>query len=176
MSNINIEPIKKSKQIQYNRSCFRIVGISCAIILLILSVMIFLVYRTFKKNPSVSNLSVCIQNMAQLNGAINRYVEKKGDYPAQLNDIYPNFLDKKECMHCPADTSTSKETNYEYAKPEKNSKPETVIIKCKRHKLMKSDVWLFLQKNGKIKQYILQPGSNNEPIPGAEIDVNTLSP
>lgn len=173
-SNSTNSPINKGESYSPNKSCTQAIGISCIVLLLIIAGLTYWLYTIFKKNPSMEYMGECMMNMGQISGALDRYKQKKGEYPQKLEDLYPNFLEDISVLHCPSDSSPINKPSYEYEIPNKKDPPDTIVVCCKRHKIMNTEMWLCVQKNGKLRTYTIAPDKSDKPIPGLEIDPKTL--
>ena len=164
----------QAKSAKRNTSCLKIAGISCLVMLIALGGLIFWLYSYLRKNPSVEQMAGCMVNLGQISGAMTRYTEKNSKYPDNMIDLYPNFLEKKAYLHCPADPSAEETVSYEYKKPDMKSPPATIVASCKRHRVLNTTIWLSLMRDGKIRQFSVPPGKDAKPVPGMDIDPKSL--
>lgn len=143
-----------------NNSCLKATGISCLVITVTFIGLAFWIYSALSKSPIFKNvykdankMVVCLQQLDQLGGALDRYSQKNGKYPQKLDELYPTFLETKTVLHCPADPGPADTVSYEYKVPDKKALGTTVVVVCNRHTMINSPVSLRLQKDGTIKQY-----------------------
>lgn len=172
---VNAPPVKK------NTSCLKVGGITCLTMLILALALTYFLYMKISKTTvfkdafsSASLMTKCMPHLAEISGALNRYNQKKGAYPDKLIDLYPTFLEDKANLHCPADPSPADNVSYTYKKPDKKTLSTDVVVSCDRHKLLNSTALLVILKNGKIVQYTVPPGKDQQPIKGVELDPNNI--
>lgn len=177
---IDIPPVDR-QPVKRSRSCWAIGGITCLTLLIITIALIYFLYVKFSKTPVFKNaysnatqMSECIPHLGEISGALDRYKQKKGAYPAGLNDLYPDFLEDKSNLHCPSDASPTDTVSYTYERPDSKTQSEDRVVICSRHSLMNVGVLLVIQKNGKIAQYTIPPGKSSKPIKNMEMNPKDL--
>lgn len=142
-------------------SCARATGVSC-LTLVVLIVIIALWFKAeFASLPSFQQLRVCTENMQEIGGALNRYSIRNQKYPEKLTDLYPDFLENKSILHCPADPSAQSTVSYEYTPPAAMDAPDSfIVLTCRRHILMKNVPVITivrLTKGGEISPTQVKP-------------------
>jgi len=103
--------------------------------------------------PSVRDTMRCKTNMEEIGGALNRYSDVNGCYPANLESLKKDYLEDLSVLRCPLDKSTENSPSYIYHCPKENAKDTDVILECDRHRLYSGMPvsMLVLLKNGKFK-------------------------
>lgn len=139
-------------------SCIRAAGMTCLVVAVIGLIVGFWIFRTLTRNPvfqkayqGAMQRKQCEQNLTEIGGALQRYANRNGAYPDSPAKLYPNFIEKSELLHCPADP-TDKAVSYEYAPPAMNAPPTTIVAACRRHKILEDHppIGLFLLKDGRV--------------------------
>jgi hypothetical protein len=161
----------RSTSLGTRSSCLRTAGISCLVVFIAGLVLMWLGVRWLLNSPmgSQAKMSVdCRANLLAIGGGLERYLQRNGKYPDKLADLYPNFLEDKDVLHCPADAAPAGKVSYDYVPPARNARPDTIVIICRRHILVKGQPpWIItLQKDGKVNQYtpeIREPSSGAPP-------------
>ena len=122
---------------------------------------------SFFRNPSVFNtmrdvkeVRDCKKNLTSIHESLKRYRQMNDKYPAKLVDLWPNYLESKEILHCPLDPNSG-EISYEYNPPSADAPPQTIVITCRWHMFTekKSPIILRLLKDGTIKSKQVPPDS-----------------
>lgn len=146
-------------------SCLRAVGISCLVLVVIgLAFGLWIGYavsknpmfrKVFTEAPLIQECQLHLQaprSEQDVAGALERYVRKNDEYPASLEDLYPNFLEDKSVLHCPADPSPKDTVSYEYTRPDMDDPASTVVVECKHHVVVDGEpLWrMTLHKDGKF--------------------------
>ena len=142
-------------------NCLRAVGVSCLVVVIAGIAMGFFFVNLLTKNPvfrriykEAQSIAQCQLNLQEIGGALDRYSRRNGKYPATLEELYPNFLEKRSFLHCPADPRRINVISYKYTPPTIKSPPSTTVIECKRHVVLEGQPpWIVsLHKDGKVFQ------------------------
>lgn len=139
--------------------CVRAVGVSCLVILVVTVLIGLWLYLILARNPAFEGVfgrtrlaAECQINLEQIAGGLERYSRRNGKYPESLDDLYPDFLEKRDVLHCPADKSPKDTVSYEYKRPAKAAPGDTVVIRCERHTIVEGEppLILLLRKDGSV--------------------------
>lgn len=156
------------------RNCLRVAGISCLVASVVCATFGLWDIGILSRNPvfrgfysAVRLAAECqlhLQNPARdhnqdISGALDRYVARNKEYPRQLADLYPNYLEDRTVLHCPADPRPSKVVSYEYFRPSLNAPGDTIVVRCSRHVIMKGQapMVLELRKDGHVIREMPSP-------------------
>ena len=141
-------------------SCLRTTGITCLVAVVVGIAIIVWLVTMVTKYPALRHAAECQANLQNpdpdnqqdISGALERYARKKGKYPASLEELYPNFLENRKILHCPADKRPVRIVSYEYTPPAVKAPPSVVVIRCDRHVIIsgRPPLVLLLHKDGKI--------------------------
>jgi hypothetical protein len=86
--------------------------------------------------------------MQETTSALRRYAERNGMYPAKLSDLYPDFLETRDILHCPADHSSPDSVSYKYTRPKMSDPPDKAVLSCARHTIIGVNVVVQFCKDG----------------------------
>ena len=148
-------------------NCLRTVGITCLVSLVVGVAIVAWIAIMISKNPTFRQVysgaylaAECQKNLQHpdphntqdISGALERYARRNGKYPASLKELYPNFLENRRTLHCPADSRPVGVVSYEYTPPAMNAPPTTVVIRCGRHAIIRGQppLVLLLYKDGRV--------------------------
>jgi hypothetical protein len=151
-------------------SCLRAAGISCISILVAIVAITVWIYFLVTRNPVyrhaynqailVAECQLQLQDRStgvDIGDALERYARRNGRYPSSLEELYPNFLDNRALLYCPADKVATGASSYKYIRPALNAPGETPVVICRNHPVLADqEPWMLtLYKNGKV---IIRPG------------------
>ena len=142
-------------------TCLKAAGITCLVVVVVGIAFAALAAFVILRNPAVKRGRLALQcrmnlqnpNEAQdISDALERYVRRNGKYPARLEDLYPNFLEEKTILHCPADPRPADVASYQYTPPAMDALPSIVVVKCYRHRIIPDQppLVILLRKNGQL--------------------------
>ena len=155
-------------------SCLKTAGITCLVVLILGTAVVLWGFKQLLKNPAFNkafsagrSMSQCQMNLQNpgsgqdISDALERYAKRNGRYPAGLAELYPNFLENKAVLHCPADSRPADTVSYDYRPPDVNAPPTTVVVECRRHTILEGQPpWvIFLRKDGKVLKEGYKPRS-----------------
>lgn len=149
--------------------CLRTAGITCLVLVVVGAGIALWIAGMVYKNPTMKRVYNSAQFVAQcqmnlqhpnnahgqsIGAALERYVRRNGEYPASLADLYPDFLEDRSVLHCPADERPEDVVSYEYIRPKVDDPGGTIVVRCKRHVVIEGQppVVLMLDKDGRIKR------------------------
>lgn len=148
------EQMNETRQTPPRRSfgCLRVTGISCLVVFLIGLVGWIWLYNMVMKVPRFRDYRICVEHVVQIGGALQRYSQRNGHFPDSLAQLYPDFLDRRVLLHCPADKRPVDVISYDYKRPDAKAPATTVVLTCRRHVLMdrQPPVVISLQKDGQL--------------------------
>jgi hypothetical protein len=141
--------------------CFKTVGITFAVLTIVLILVMFWVSHMVMRVPNLRNYAICIEQSQEIAAALNRFATKNDQYPEKLEELYPRFIEKKSVLHCPLDKSAPDAVSYEYHRPAMDAPDDTVVLICRRHVLFKGQpaVIVATRKDGTPVKPSLQPQS-----------------
>lgn len=112
------------------------------------------IYSRHGKVPEPLNnivrLQECTRSMASLSGAMARYHNKNGEYPASLGQLYPDFLKSPAVLSCPMAVPNASGSEYEYTRPPAAAPGTFVAIRCRRHRFRTIRVVLEGRLDGSV--------------------------
>jgi len=161
-------PIPELTPASKKPGCMRAVVITLLIMTVLLVLLVLWGFKLLMKNPAVNKRYTdmqatlqCKANLEEIGGALERYSRRNGQYPATLDQLYPNFMEKQTTLHCPADPRPG-EVSYDYYPPAMNAPANTLVVECRRHVAFEDQApWkLQLRKNGEIISEDLVPRPN----------------
>jgi len=138
--------------------CMRALAITLLIVVIVGILVMFWVFRLLSTNPAFKKAfnqsqarQQCKLNLEEIGGALQRYSRRNGSYPTSLDQLYPNFLEKKASLHCPADPRPDA-VSYDYYPPATNAPGTTLVAECRRHVMFENEPpWkLQLFKDGRV--------------------------
>ena len=138
-------------------SCMRALAITLLIAVVVAVLVMFWVFKYLFKNEAFQKAfnqaqarQQCKANLEEIGGALERYSRRNKAYPTSLDQLYPNFLENKAVLHCPADPNQG--VSYDYYPPAMNAPGTTLVAECRRHVAFENQPpWkLQLFKDGKV--------------------------
>ena len=157
-----IAPVTNNKS-----SCVKTAGITCLAALIAGIIVVIWSVNYVLRNPALSKafseaqlMAQCQIQLQEIGGALERYSKRNEKYPAGLAELYPNFLEKRSVLHCPADRRAKDVVSYEYTPLAMDAPPATVVVECKHHIMIKDQPpWtISLYKNGRVGRQTYMPG------------------
>src|SRR5690349_9020021 len=91
--------------------CFRVAGITCGVLFCLFGVLFLALFVAVRPQlgPVVTGwrnfLVECPARLVGdrgLQGALERYRIRNGEYPERLLDLYPTYVSHRSIFHCPA--------------------------------------------------------------------------
>lgn len=83
-------------------SCLKIGAISCLVLVVVIIVGSYWLYRVIASNPAfkkgleeVKAMATCTAQLQEIYRAMERYNQKNGRYPSSLGELYPDYLENK---------------------------------------------------------------------------------
>lgn len=146
-------------------NCAVAVGITCLVVLILGVLILLWIVRMLSTNPAfkqayggaklMAECQLHLQNpnsKQDINDALERYRTRNGKYPAKLDELYPDFLEDKAVLHCPADPRPTDVVSYGYTQPAVDAPGTTVVVECRRHVIVHGQPpWvLMLRKDGQV--------------------------
>jgi len=113
----------------------------------------------WNENPAIRSaysqvqlLAKCQIQLKEIGGALRRYESRHGKFPASLEELYPNFLENRAMLHCPADKRDASVVSYGYTPPGPDAPGSTKVAACRLHVLVEGQppVVVNLTKEGKV--------------------------
>lgn len=150
--------------------CLRAAGISCLSVLVAIAAITVWTYFLVTQNPVyrhaynqavlVAECQLHLQDRSSgvdIGDALERYARRNGKYPSSLDDLYPDFLDNRDLLRCPADKGSKGASSYKYTRPAMDAPDDTPVVICRNHPVLRGqEPWMLtLYKNGRV---IIRPG------------------
>ena len=128
---------------------FALTGCMVLIVFLVVAFAGFLMFAY--KSPFYHGIAVCSIQMRNVGAGLDRYATKNDVYPAELDEITPDYIKKSE-LHCPADKSDRDDVSYVYHRITSDASDDAVVLECKHHKSRRlpGPTVLIYHKNGKV--------------------------
>jgi len=101
-----------------------------------------------------------------LAAALDRYARDTGKYPERLDDVFPDYLDRKSVLRCPADQETPEgESSFVYDRPQPGQ-VDAAILECRHH----ASLVIRIRARGKLVpgQTLWMPQTQPLSPPGAK--------
>jgi hypothetical protein len=152
--------------------CARAAGMTCGVLVCLFGVLVvtFMIAARRPLGPVIAKwqnvLFECpsqLQGDTGLQGALQRYRFREGEYPARLLDLYPTYVSHRQAFHCPADPSGPETVSYEYRRPAADAPPSTVILVCDHHDVPGAHVRILVPIEGNLRQETMQARRHREP-------------
>lgn len=158
-------------------NCLRAAGISCLAAAIVGVAIGLWIVNLISRNPALKKAYTEAQAVAQcqmnlqnprseqdVSGALERYARRNSKYPTSLEELYPDFLEERAVLHCPADPRPESTVSYEYTPPSADDSPSAIVIECDRHVVVKGQPpWtLQLRRDGRIVRH--QPVPRTSPV------------
>ncbi|MDH7480850.1 MAG: hypothetical protein QHH26_02590 [Armatimonadota bacterium] len=153
-------------------SCLKIGAISCLVLVFVIIVGSYWLYRVIASNPAFKKgieeakaMAQCTVQLQELHRALERYYAKNGKYPSSLGELYPDYLEDKKILYCPSDKAHSGESSYIYYPPSPKTPDSAVVLECRRHILIEGQPpqVIRLRKDGRIEGAGYQPPRTPSP-------------
>jgi hypothetical protein len=146
--------------------CWAIGAVTCGSLFLIFAVFSvvvgWLVWPHMGQfGNTIREMGECTQQLQAIGSALGRYrTAHGGRYPASLAALYPQFISRRDRLHCPADPSSPDQVSYQYTPPpasqSEDPAPDTVVVTCNRHRITlagHTSIYLLqLRADGQVRQ------------------------
>lgn len=143
-----------SNSARRNGTAIACVGCLSAIVLgMLASILLFAVTSKSGKLPTPlrqADIAQCSLQLKELTEAMDRYKVSKGEYPKDISELYPDFLNSKSTLYCPSDLARKGKTSYVYIQPKPDAKSSTKVLFCKWHNTQKIKMDLEAALNGDV--------------------------
>lgn len=139
--------------------CWKSLGITCLVVAVVGIALLIWGFFSISKNPVFKRamseaqlLAKCQIQLKEIGGALRRYESRHGKFPASLEELYPNFLENRAMLHCPADKRDASVVSYGYTPPGPDAPGSTKVAACRFHVLVEGQppVVVNLTKEGKV--------------------------
>ncbi|MDI6826875.1 MAG: hypothetical protein QME62_00150 [Armatimonadota bacterium] len=151
-------------------SCLKIGAISCLVLVLVIIIGSYWLYRVIASNPAfkkgfeeVKAMATCTAQLQEIYRALERYNQKNGRYPSSLGELYPDYLENRKILFCPSDKSPSGQSSYVYYPPSPNAPSDTIILECRHHIIIEGQPpqVIKLRKDGRMERVGVQPSGTS---------------
>lgn len=155
----NPNPYPQQYQPSDNRSVGKRVFKGCAISAAIVALVIIGILIYSLQMPEIKVIRLCMANMVEIKGALQRYNAVNGDYPDNLGQLKPKFLQDPSILNRPPLKRNHSEYSYIYRKPGPDAKGSFVILECDPYKMNPNvpPIRLLMPKDGNIRAVPVEP-------------------